>query len=447
MTMLPRTLQLQIKILAEELGQFFDEIKVAEDCYCVGNFSRILADQVVATAGHRPDRRYSTKLSVIFVDRTLDLFNSTSSDFSNSANLIFNNSEELFSGSNDVKVNLKRLFNKQDNEFVVNGSISDSKAVIPISTLLTTDHTQLTDDILGSLEGKLQLDPDVLESRDLAYILPDTDMFSKIQNFLHFQVLAAILECLEEEDRLITDHLSSTDDSLLWTNLEDSVLVGQLANSILEPFVEDPALSPLHIATLLVHLYSLFGKICDSESDTDAIELAKLYDLFFKRVKSCQDNFSKSLTSSCRTDEDLRRKIDNVFVRLESISQTRAPFSHLQNIGSRDGTPNYTNILELIVKLCLDGDASLAADVEYRSGGLRDLLKTGLGLFTRSVAKPRPVCPVLLYVVGGVSVGDVRWVEEYRQRTGRDVFLAGNCVLSHDKLAKMLLVNDNVFGV
>ena len=447
MGMLPGTLQLQIKVLAEELGRLFDEMSVAEDCYCVGSFSRILADQVVATAGHRPDRRYSTKLSVIFVDRTLDLFDVSSFDFKNSASLLFNNADELFPGSNDVKVDLKRLFNKHDQDFVVSGSISESRSVIPMSTLLTTDYTSLTDDVLCSLEGKLQIDSDVLESRDLAAILPDTDMYSKIENFLHFQVLAAVLDCSERRDRPLTEHLSSTDNSLLWTNLEDSVMVGQLSNSILKPFTEDPALNALHIATLLVHLYSLFGKIIDKFSDSEAIELAKLNDLFFKKVKLGQDRLSEHLNSLCLTDEELHKKIDSIFSRLESIAQTRSNFSYFRDIANNNGIPTYTSILEQVLDLCLDQDASLGADIEYRSGGLRDLLKTGLGLFTRSVAKPRPLCPVLVYIVGGVGVGDIRWVEEYRQRTGRDVILGGNCVLSHHKLAEMLFINDNVFGV
>ena len=448
MAMLPRPLQQRIKVLAEELGCLFDELGVAEDCYSVGSMSRVLADHLVATAGSRPSRKLAPgKVNVVFVDRTLDLFSATSFEPNNAANLLFNNSDELFSGSNDVKVDLRRLFNKQETDFVINGCIADSKSAVPISTLLTTDHTTLTDEILSSLEGQIQLDPDTLESRNLSAILPETDTFSKYQNFLHFQVLAAILGCQEKGCNDITSYLSSADLSLLWTTLEDSVLVGQLANSILASFQDNPKLTPEHIITLLTHLYSLFGELIDQFSDTDAIELAKLKNLFFKRLQSSNSPLSTSLTSSCTTEEETHTKIDTIFSRLESLCQDRRNLSQLGHLTNKEsGTPQYTSLLQQIIELSLESEEDLV-DVEYRSGGLRDLLKTGLGLFTRAVSKPRPAGCVLVYVVGGVSVEEVRWVEEYRRRTGRDVYLAGNCVLSHDKLARRLLVNDNLFGV
>ena len=136
-----------------------------------------------------------------------------------------------------------------------------------------------------------------------------------------------------------------------------------------------------------------------------------------------------------------------MFSRLESVSQDRRSLSQLSHLTNQEsGSPQYVSLLQQIVELSLDSEEDLV-DIEYRSGGLRDLLKTGLGLFTRAVTKPRPSGAVLVYVLGGVSVGEVRWVEEYRQRTGRDLYLAGNCVLSHDKLVRKLLVNDNLFGV
>ena len=451
LAMLPRTLQQQIKVLAEELGGLFDELGVAEDCYSVGGLSGVIADQLVATAGTRPNRKVApNKLSVVFVDRTLDLFSATSFESSNAADLLFNNSEELFPGSNDVKVDLRRLFNKQESDFVIDGCLADSKSVVPMATLLTTDHSTLTDEILSSLEGQIQLDPETLESRDLSLILPETDTFSKYQNFPYFQVLAAILGCQERDCSEITSYLTSTDVSLLWTTLEDSVLVGQLANSILASCQDKPELTPEHVLTLLTHLYSLFGDITDLFSDTDAIELAKLKYMFSKRLQNSSSPLSTSLTSTCKTEEDVFRKTDQIFARLESLSQERRTLSQLSQLTSKDsGSPQYISLLQQILDLSLDSQEDLV-DIEYRSGGLRDLLKTGLGLFTRAVTKPRPGGGgggVLVYVVGGVSVREVRWVEEYRRRTGREVYLAGNCALSHNKLARKLLVNDNLFGV
>lgn len=444
MAMLPRPLQIQIKILGEELGSLFDELGVAEDCYSVGVMSRVLADHVVTTAGTRPARKHAPKkLSVVFVDRTLDLFGASGFQCESAASLLFDNLEELFQGSNDVKVDLRQLFNKQDSDFVINGCLADSKSAVPMETLLTTDHMTLCEEILSSVEEQIQLDPATLASRDLAAILPETDTFSKYQNFLYFQVLAAILACQEKPDRELVKYLSSTDVSLLWTTLEDAVLVGQLANSILTQYQETEALLPEHIATLLIHLYSLFGELSDLMSDTDAIELAKLKNMFFKRVQACNSALARALHAD--SDEKVHEKIEHLFARLESISQERLSLTQLSQLTSQEsGSPQYTPLLEQLLHLCLDTQEDLV-DVEYRSGGLRDLLKTGLGLFTRAVSKPRPAGAVLVYVVGGVTVEDCTWVEEYRRRTGREVYLGGNCLLNKQRLVQRLLENENMF--
>ena len=100
-----------MKVLAEELGGMFDEIGAAEDCYSVGSFSRLVADCLVATAGHRPARKTAPKkLSVVFVDRTLDLFGVSGFQTDSAAELLFNEAEELFPGSNDINVDLRLDF-------------------------------------------------------------------------------------------------------------------------------------------------------------------------------------------------------------------------------------------------------------------------------------------------------------------------------------------------
>ena len=118
--MLPKNLQLDIKILAEQFGQMFDDLGVIEECYCVGSTSRVIANQLVSTAGKRPNRKTAgRKVSVIFIDRTLDLYSATSYNTKCASNMIWNMSKELFPKSNDVKIDLKKLFKKSNEEELV----------------------------------------------------------------------------------------------------------------------------------------------------------------------------------------------------------------------------------------------------------------------------------------------------------------------------------------
>eukprot|EP00116_Pleurobrachia_bachei_P000362 sb/3460624/ len=392
--MLPTQLAQQIRVLTEEMTSLFDELGLVEDCYSVGCLSRILADQIVSTASRRPARREGEKMSLVIVDRTTDLFGVTSIDPDNAGSLLFNHSSSLFPGSNDVRVELGGLFNKDKLDLC--GSLADSKSAIPISTLLSTTSTQLTDDILGSLEGQIQMDPDILETRDLSQILPAADMHSKLSNFPWFQVLAGVEESGKRRDGEIERYLSSTDLSMLWTVYEGgSSGVAQLVNSI----TTNHTLTALQLCTLTAHLYSLFGRLAETDSVSEEVEVAKLKRRLMELMECPKDKFSTALGVGCAGNAAaLLNRVDVVFDRLEALSRERSNFTQLSSLVSEE--QSYSSLVQQIISLSLDSTQDLV-DVEYRSGGLRDLLKTGLGLFTRAVAKPRPVCPMLVYVVGG----------------------------------------------
>ena len=440
-TMLPKSLQLYIKTVAEDLGQMFDDLEVLEDCYSVGRMSRVVANQLVATVNSRSSRRKNgSKWSVIFVDRTLDLFNGTLFKHDSAAELIYNHLDALFEDSNDINIPLHKLFNKSENEFIINGCLSDSLPSISILDLVSKDPVTLSDEILETLSDKLQINPDTLESRNLDNILRETDTFSKYDNFFQFQILAAIHASNLRLEQTSAKDLSSFEQSLFWTALEDSVSVPQLANSVISSCAEEKV-SAVFITLLLVHLYTLFGSKADDSSDFEEIEMAKLHDLLYKKIAPNKDIFSKS----CRTDNEIHDKVDDILRRAKSLAKERSSMYQLASVFD-ERTATYKSILQRILYLTFESQDDIP-DIEYRSGGLRDLLKTGLGLFTRAVTKPRPSGTVLLYVIGGVTLQEVDWIERYRSQTNRDVYLAGNCVLSHQKLLHKLFVADNAFGV
>jgi len=73
------------------------------------------------------------------------------------------------------------------------------------------------------------------------------------------------------------------------------------------------------------------------------------------------------------------------------------------------------------------------ADVEYKSGGLKDLLKSGFSLFV-NVRKPRPSDnpAVLIYVCGGIRPDEVGSVRNFFATKGGqfDVLVASSHLIS-----------------
>ncbi|KAG9479571.1 hypothetical protein GDO78_011537 [Eleutherodactylus coqui] len=121
-------------------------------------------------------------------------------------------------------------------------------------------------------------------------------------------------------------------------------------------------------------------------------------------------------SSSELTLEKSTTAVDKVFACLRDLTRIRSHlklFTSVHVPGSNIQQASYKPLLKQIVEEIFHPDHAEPTDIEHMSSGLGDLLKTGFSMFMK-VSRPHPGDSplLLLFVIGGVTVSEVRMVKD-----------------------------------
>ncbi|XP_078403962.1 sec1 family domain-containing protein 2 [Cetorhinus maximus] len=437
---LPFELQVQIRSLVSSLNSMFEVLQLKEECFAVGPTSRIIAGELAnyPQAKHRR-KTAQHKASIVFIDRTLDLSGSVAHHGDNLVEKILSILPRFPGLTNDVKINMVDLTAIQNNEETQNiiapGCLSQpndpsaktlwesmlnmkqkeavmevrrhlveaaSKENLPIKMSLgrvtpeqLNSYVQLFKSNLKALEnhcGLLQLTMATVQTLGHAY-------YSKWDNFLAFERL--LLQTLGDCDlsRVLTQFLP-----MIKSHGERDYL----------------DYNPEEILVLLIYIYSVVGEpkldsiVYKAEREVKKALLQALCD---------EPNFSEPLQeiTGCSSAAELTfdratAVVDQVFEMLQGIARARAhlrQFKALYSPGDSTHQATYKPLVKQILEEIFHPDRPDTVDIEYMSGGLTELLKTGFSMFMK-VSRPHPSDhPLLiLFLVGGVTASEVRMIKE-----------------------------------
>eukprot|EP00057_Strongylocentrotus_purpuratus_P015857 XP_011670331.1 PREDICTED: sec1 family domain-containing protein 2 [Strongylocentrotus purpuratus] len=102
--------------------------------------------------------------------------------------------------------------------------------------------------------------------------------------------------------------------------------------------------------------------------------------------------------------------------KVKSISRARNTLQRFMDVfspGTATHPSSYSPLVKQVMKSVFDPSKPDLVDIEYKSSGFRDLLKTKFRLFM-NVGKPRPSDHPLLivFMVGGVTCSEVKHIKE-----------------------------------
>ncbi|KAK1896461.1 Sec1 family domain containing protein 2 [Dissostichus eleginoides] len=127
------------------------------------------------------------------------------------------------------------------------------------------------------------------------------------------------------------------------------------------------------------------------------------------------------LSSGCANPEELTTErahsaVEKMFDTLRGLSHARDHLKQLRSVyTASDGVhqATYRPFLRQILEEVFHPDRPECPDIDYMSGGLTDLLKTGFSMFMK-VSRPHPGDnPLLfLFLVGGVTPAELRLIKE-----------------------------------
>lgn len=470
---LPKELQLLYKRFVSSVDSVLSDIGVREDIYYLGHTSRLLATELATFPPARNRRKAAqNKASIVFIDRTLDLASPASYNSETLLDKLQQVLPRLQGHKTDVKVNMASLckvHSHRGGEVISFGCLATSSGTNPqqghLNSLVTSKQKEALMDVNRhlveaaatcnlplSLKGK----PTKVTAEQLQCTL---DLFrgnySHISDHLDaIQVAMATAQALSSPKMHHYDELISVEKGLI-QNLTDPDAPSVLTQLLHVLWKKDSSdyqyvYSLDDVLCLLVYLYSVAGQsLLELEDEESQLQTALLERIM--EEKSCLPPLIKSIIGEGRTERAILSDIlDDLWEKLIAIVTAREQLQHFRSVidpGSAVSPASQNPLLKQVVAAIFDPEKPELADIKMISSGVKDMLKSGFGLF-RTVTKPRPSDhPLLiLFVVGGVTSSEVKLIKEtvniYKPDT--QVLVGSTCLLTPSEVVLSVLGQNNV---
>ncbi|KAK3707203.1 hypothetical protein QZH41_019565 [Actinostola sp. cb2023] len=424
MSVLPHNLQVKIKMFAASLSSMFELMDVNEDCYGMGYLSKLVASELANMPSARGRRKTANgRASLVLIDRTLDLVGPCGHVGDTLANKIISLLPRLPYHQVDVGVDMARL--------CASGSVTPT-TVAP--GCLSHANDKVSQVLLNSLFTKRQKEGLVDLSRHLTNALSKEsfEMSSAVSNKVTVESLQSLVDQFRGQPKAFRNHsallqiamatictlrhkdsdhmqrLLSKEKALFLSIGEDDIhsvitdLISSLENSKEKdvPSLED-------ILLLLSYVYSLVGDVfCESPAELE-------------KLKWCLFSNTKAIV-----------------------------YSHAYQKATASKEACYQPLVTQAMDAIFSADKPELIDIEFKSHGFKDYIKTGFSLFM-NVSKPRPNdLPVLvLFVIGGITCSEVQQIREalatYRSNT--QILIGSTQIIKPDDVFQKVFCQDNLF--
>ncbi|XP_011704064.1 PREDICTED: sec1 family domain-containing protein 2-like isoform X2 [Wasmannia auropunctata] len=454
-------------------------LNLKEDIYSVGKYSEYVAEKL-ETSSMAIDRRNNLVgakgkgVSLIFVDRTLDLCTSTSNNTESLLARILCTLPHLPHHCNDVAINMSPLFRSAQKFDHVPGCLaSNDKTLMNIlitkkqKEVLATMNKMLIDILSAKENLKLRenfkpklttrisahsLEKLVNKFKDIDDLQAISDSSKKLQAVLGIiQALTSEktsrLELLISLEKLVLQNIAVSRDS--------TSVLGQLSNIIKTR--EKRGLDTDNILALLVHIYALVGtEIQFSPQQEQQLEEAITDAVFEDTTKFKKNTMNSNMSMYQQTlslfgvanaeiiKEKSAKIAKHIMNILHEIAQQRAPLHNYTSLMSKSSSQEIVQrigILQQLLKDILHPDRYEIPDLHQRSPSF---ISAGFNLFSKGRIKHHP-CDnnwIIIYVIGGITPEEIRETKEMISlfNTNCQITIAGSRLLNPlDIVDKVLL--------
>ncbi|CAK9821674.1 Sec1 family domain-containing protein 2 [Anthophora retusa] len=460
----------KLNLLAYSFFKLFDGINARLDVYSVGKLSEHLADSLENCTSSTDHRSHLPKtpeigVSLILIDRTLDLCTPTSNNTESFLTKILRTFPRLSHHDNDVAIDMSPAFGTVT-EVLQTCEIPGCLASIETATmdlfisqkekeLLSVANQFLNDIPLTKDSSKLKT-PTRISGHSLEKLLNKMQTTSGIidSTMIHKGKLECILAIIQAStSRKVgqLDLLTSLEKLALQSlsvSRESSSILIQLSNIIRTRIHR--GLDIEHLLALLTHVYSLAGmQIRFSMQQENQLE-ESIADAIFEDFQILKENPSVGSKSAYQRTllllgvndvavarETSYRIASRIIGSLRSVAEQR---STLQDYKYCMVKPNsqepirHMGILEQITKdIFCTGEVRELRDLRKKSSSL---ISAGFNLILRGKTKRHPVdnAHVLIYIVGGITAEEAKVVQEvvsiYGKKKTSCVMLGGSRLLN-----------------
>ncbi|XP_076627268.1 sec1 family domain-containing protein 2 [Colletes latitarsis] len=468
-TTVPHDTSAKLNLLANSFYKLFASINARLDIYAIGKLSDRLAENLencIANADHRNHSLGAQEIgvSLILMDRTLDLCTPTSNNTESFLTKILRTFPRLPQHNNDVAISMAPILGTVEGVLracEIRGCLASiEKTTIDLfisekeKKLLAMAHQSLNDMVSTKDNPKLRT-PTRISGHCLEKALSKIRITDNIDSFMAYrkelQSILAItgattsqktgqLELLTSLEKLVLQNLS--------VSRESSSILAQLSNVIRTRI--DRGLDTENLLALLIHVYALAGTQIRFSAQQERQLEESIADAVFEDLQIFKENPSTNTTSTYQrtllllgvNDVAAARETSyRIAARIISILQSIAvQRSNLQDYKfciikpSSQETIRRVSILEQITRdiLCM-GVARELRDFRQRSSSF---ISAGFNLLLRGKAKrhPRDNPYILIYIIGGITAEESKIIQEMRSEHNDDktpyIMLAGSRLLN-----------------
>ncbi|XP_011360950.1 sec1 family domain-containing protein 2 isoform X1 [Pteropus alecto] len=472
-TALTPELLLQIRCLVSGLSSLCEHLGVREECFAVGSLSRIIAADLANYAPAKNRRKTSTsRASVVFVDRTLDLTGTVGHHGDNLVEKIISVLPQLPGHTNDVMVNmveLTALQNEEKQNMIAPGCLAqsnDTAAKALWEALLNSKHKEAVMEVRRhlveaasreNLPIKMSMGR-VTPGQLMSYIQLFKNNFKALVNHCGLlQLGLATVQTLKHPQTAKWDNFLAFERLLLQSIGEStiSIVLNQLLPMI-KPSNQrtNDDYSSEELLILLIYIYSITGEFTEDKDLAEAEEKVKkaLVQVFceetelsplLQKVTGCDSSINLTFHKS-------KIAVDELFTLLRDIAGARNLMKQFKSVyvpGNHTHQASYKPLLKQIVEEIFNPEKSDPIDIEHMSSGLSDLLKTGFSMFMK-VSRPHPSDhPLLiLFVVGGITVSEAKMIKDLvpSLKPGTQVIVLSTRLLTPLNILELLFATDRL---
>ncbi|XP_059171977.1 sec1 family domain-containing protein 2-like isoform X2 [Physella acuta] len=472
---LPEKLQFELKSLASGLHALLQCIDVREDVYFIGNTSRLVATELDVYPPARARRKtVQNRASLVLIDRSLDLATCVTHQLDTLLDKLLNTLPALPGHQTDRLVDVHSLTNvictNQFARVILPGSLSPTSCSSQPTHLLPLVHKKLKEAILdvnrklveAASAEKLPINLSGRPGRVTADQLESTASLFKGKYPLIMKHLDLLQVSMATSQALKHPSSSKNDTAvLIEKNLTQTIAdyvddttpsaIALLSKLILKEMTK-PAnernLTLDDVLCLITYMYAVSDGECGDEEEEKTLR-----EQFVKWILDDTDNLPplvRQIVGDTVNSSILADLIERLWEKLDAVATARSDLQQFRSVldPGDDMTPtSVKSLARQILEKIVDPSKPDLSDIECKSGGLKDLLKSGFGFFKGS-GKPRPgdTPLLLLFFIGGVTAGEVKQIKEVvdKAKPQFEVLVGATRLSNKDTTLESLFVADNI---
>ncbi|KAH9488309.1 Sec1 domain-containing protein 2 [Bulinus truncatus] len=281
--------------------------------------------------------------------------------------------------------------------------------------------------------------------------------YSLIEKHLDLlQTALATSQCLKHPNTTLHDTIVLSEKNLIQTLADEdesapsgaAFLTKLILQESQKSLNNERSLTVDDVLCLITYMYSIMDEI-DEDENEETLLREKLIQWIVQENEKLSP-LVKQIVGDKVTESIVSDQIENLWQRFYDVRDARSGLHQFRSVlDPGDGmTPaSVKPLLKLIIEKIVDPAKPDLSDIECKSGGLKDLLKSGFGFF-KSSSKPRPGdTPLLiLFVIGGLTASEVKQIRDVLDKVKPqfEVSIGSTRLANISSTLESVLVSDHI---